>query len=159
MRSLTNDLENTTTIAVISEDLPEEHNRIELDSHLTDSDGLPAPRVLYKTSENTRLLLDDGIANATRVLKVAGAADVFSVPLLRSAGWHLMGTARMGEDPRRSVTNPWGQTHDIDNLFVVDGSLFTTSAAVNPTPTIQALALRTADYIAKDRYDLRANDA
>ena len=67
-----------------------------------------------------------------------------------------MGTARMGDDPARSVVERWGQSHDVDNLFIVDGSVFVTSAAVNPTPTIQALALRTADYIVANRSDLKA---
>jgi choline dehydrogenase-like flavoprotein len=53
----------------------------------------------------------------------------------------------MGDDTATSVVDRWGRAHDVDNLFVVDGSLFVTSAAVNPTTTIQALALRTADYI------------
>jgi choline dehydrogenase-like flavoprotein len=60
-------------------------------------------------------------------------------------GWHLMGTARMGTDPARSVVNEWGRSHDVKNLFIVDGSVFVTSAGVNPTSTIQALALYVAD--------------
>ena len=67
-----------------------------------------------------------------------------------------MGTARMGDDPERSVVDSFGQSHDIDNLFVVDGSVFVTGGAVNPTPTIQAIALRTADYIATQRQDLKS---
>ena len=66
-----------------------------------------------------------------------------------------MGTARMGNDPTDSVVDKWGQSHDVDNLFIVDGSVFVTGAAVNPTPTIQALALRTADYIVSHRQDLK----
>ncbi|MDP6653475.1 MAG: GMC family oxidoreductase, partial [Gammaproteobacteria bacterium] len=73
-----------------------------------------------------------------------------------NTGWHLMGTARMGDDPDRSVVNKWGQAHDVDNLFIVDGSLFVTGGGVNPTPTIQALALRTADYIRHERGDLKS---
>jgi choline dehydrogenase-like flavoprotein len=53
----------------------------------------------------------------------------------------------MGDDPSRSVVDRWGRAHDVPNLFIVDGSVFTTSAAVNPTSTIQALALRTADFL------------
>ena len=53
----------------------------------------------------------------------------------------------MGEDPTKSVVDRWGRTHDVPNLFIIDGSIFTTSACVNPTTTIQALALRTADYL------------
>jgi choline dehydrogenase-like flavoprotein len=59
----------------------------------------------------------------------------------------LLGTARMGADPARSVVNPWGRSHDVKNLFIVDGSLFVTSGGVNPTSTIQALALYIADQM------------
>jgi choline dehydrogenase-like flavoprotein len=58
-----------------------------------------------------------------------------------------MGTARMGTDPKRSVVNEWGRSHDVKNLFIVDGSVFVTSGGVNPTSTIQALALYIADQI------------
>jgi choline dehydrogenase-like flavoprotein len=58
-----------------------------------------------------------------------------------------MGTARMGKDPKTSVCNPWGQTHDIENLFISDGSVFPTVGCENPTLTIVALALRQADYV------------
>jgi choline dehydrogenase-like flavoprotein len=64
-----------------------------------------------------------------------------------------MGTARMGKDPRRSVVDAWNRAHDVPNLFVVDGSSFTTCAAVNPTSTIGALALRAADGIWQRRRD------
>jgi choline dehydrogenase-like flavoprotein len=60
-----------------------------------------------------------------------------------------MGTARMGRDPRSSVVNEWGRCHDVKNLFIVDGSIFVTAGAVNPTCTIQALALYIADNIKK----------
>ena len=58
-----------------------------------------------------------------------------------------MGTARMGHDPETSVTNEWCESHDIKGLFVIDGGAFVTAAAVNPTNTIQAISLRTADHI------------
>ena len=66
---------------------------------------------------------------------------------LAVGGWHLMGTARMGTDPERSVVNEWGRSHDVKNLFIVDGSIWVTSGGVNPTSTIQALALYIADNI------------
>jgi choline dehydrogenase-like flavoprotein len=62
-----------------------------------------------------------------------------------SSGQHQGGTARMGTDPKRSVVNEWGRAHDVKNLFIIDGSIFVTSAGVNPTSTIQALALYVAD--------------
>jgi choline dehydrogenase-like flavoprotein len=67
--------------------------------------------------------------------------------LVREAGWHLMGTARMGRDPKTSVVNERGQAHDLRNLFIVDGSVFVTAGGVNPTSTIQAIALYAADNI------------
>ena len=133
-------------IAIMSEDLPEEHNMVTLDSEMTDSDGIPAPKINYTVSENTAKMLQHGVARATEIMEAAGATKVFSSTLRRNAGWHLLGTARMGEDPETSVVDRWGRTHDVSNLFIIDGSIFTTSACVNPTPTIQALALRTADY-------------
>jgi len=83
---------------------------------------------------------------AEEVLDAAGADHVLDSGIIQPA-FHLMGTARMGDDPRQSVVNRWNQAHDVGNLFIVDGSSFVTSAAVNPTSTIQALALRTADGI------------
>ena len=145
---------NSATMAIIAEDLPELHNRVELDYDLTDSSGIPAPKISYTLSENSRRMLADGVANAETLLREAGAVEVVATQLLRSAGWHLMGTARMGDDPANSVVNRWGQAHETDNVFVVDGSVFVTSAGVNPTPTIGALALRTADYILAERGDL-----
>jgi choline dehydrogenase-like flavoprotein len=92
-------------------------------------------------------MLDFAMARGAEVMKAAGAYDVRTDSPLAFGGWHLMGTARMGRDPRSSVVNEWGRSHDVKNLFVIDGSLFVTSAGVNPTSTIQALALYVADAI------------
>ena len=109
--------------------------------------GIPAPRITYRLNENSRRMIDFAIARGTEVLKAAGATEVESEGPLPYGGWHLMGTARMGTDPRSSVVNEWGRAHDVKNLFIVDGSLFVTSGGVNPTATIQALALYVADSI------------
>ncbi len=146
--------DRTITVAVIGDDLPEEHNRVELDPQLTDGDGIAAPRIAYTLSENSRKLLDHGLARAEEVLQAAGARGVDITPLLRTAGWHLMGTARMGADPRRSVVDPYGRCHEVPNLYIVDGSILITGGAVNPTSTIQALALRIADHIARHARNL-----
>jgi choline dehydrogenase-like flavoprotein len=140
-------LGHIVNLGIIGEDLPEEHNQVTLDPKLTDSHGIPAPKVRYRLSENSERMIDHGVARAREVLEAAGAKRVLVSRVLRPSGWHLLGTARMGDDPRTSVVNRWGAAHDVRNLFVVDGSIFTTSAAVNPTSTIQALALRTADYL------------
>ena len=139
----------------LGEDLPELHNTVDLDPELTDSDGIPAPRLNYTLSKNSRDQLDHAIENARKVFETAGATDIYVDPLMQQSGWHLMGTARMGNDPAGSVVDKWGQSHDVDNLFIIDGSVFVTGAAVNPTPTIQAIALRTADYIVANRQDLK----
>lgn len=133
-------------IAVMAEDLPEDVNRVELDPTVKDGNGIPAPRVTYRLSENTRKMLAHGAAAARQVLEAAGAVEVMDSGRIGNFA-HYMGTARMGNDPRTSVVNAWNQAHEVPNLFVVDGSSFATSAAVNPTSTIGALALRAADGI------------
>lgn len=136
--------DRTAGLLAICEDLPEEHNRVTLDPELVDGNGIPAPKITYRLSENSEKMLAHGVARGTEALEAAGAKQTLPEPLLRIAGWHLMGTARMGTDPARSVVNEWGRCHDVRNLFIVDGSIFVTAAAVNPTCTIQALALSIA---------------
>ena len=138
-----------TGMVGICEDLPEEHNTVTLDPELKDAHGIPAPKIDYTLSENSRRMLDHAVARATEVLTAAGAKDIISEAPIGVGGWHLMGTARMGKDPQRSVVNEWGRSHDVRNLFIVDGSIFVTSAGVNPTRTIQALALYIADSMKK----------
>ncbi len=141
--------DKTAGMVVICEDLPEAHNRVTLDPDLVDSDGIPAPKIDYTLSENSLRMLAHGVARGEEVLRAAGATDVVSQSPLTLAGWHNMGTARMGKDPDRSVVNEWGRSHEVKNLFIVDGSIFVTSAGVNPTCTIQALALYIADAMKK----------
>jgi choline dehydrogenase-like flavoprotein len=135
------------TMSAICEDLPEEHNQVTLDPVLKDSHGIPAPRIDYTIGENTARMMDHGIARARDILAAAGATDVCVNSPILYGGWHLLGTARMGVDLERSVVNEWGRSHDVKNLFIVDGSLFVTSGGVNPTSTIQAIALYVADQM------------
>ncbi|HKR87434.1 MAG TPA: GMC family oxidoreductase, partial [Phenylobacterium sp.] len=137
----------TTALLVIGEDLPEPHNRVTLDPVLKDANGIPAPKINYTLSENSWRMLEHGRDRAVEALRAAGAVDIAVQMPIEPSGWHLMGTARMGLDPERSVVNAWGRAHDVKNLFIIDGSIFVTSAGVNPTPTIQALALYIADAI------------
>ncbi len=141
---------HTATLLGITEDLPEDTNTVTLDSELTDADGIPAPKVTYHLSENSKKMLAHAVERATEVLTAAGAVETVADPLVRGAGWHLMGTARMGKDPKTSVVNERGQAHDVKNLFIVDGSVFVTAGGVNPTSTIQAIALYVADSIKKN---------
>lgn len=135
-------------VGVACEDLPEAHNRVTLDPELKDTHGIPAPRIDYRISDNTRRMMEHGIARSVEILQAAGARQIHlpKPDVLNSPG-HLLGTARMGNDPERSVVNGWGRSHDVKNLFIVDGSIWVTSGGVNPTSTIQALALYIADQI------------
>ena len=109
---------------------------------------------MYSLSENTKKLLEHGAQSARQLLEAAGATGI---EVGQSYAWtsHFMGTARMGTDPQTSVVNAWNQTHDVPNLFLVDGSSFVTGGAVGPTPTIGALALRCADGIWQRRREWR----
>ena len=140
-------------LTIVSEDLPEESNCVTLDPELTDSDGIPAPKITYRVGENTEKMLRHGEAKAAQVLLAAGAKQILPKSDNRvwwRAGWHQMGTCRMGDDPNSSVVNGWGRSHDVKNMFIVDGSIFVTSGAVNPTSTIQALSLYIGDSIKKN---------
>ncbi len=139
-------------LSVVVDDLPEAHNRVTLDPVLTDSHGIPAPKVEYTIGENSRKMIEHGVERCKTVLRTAGARDIGVQYPIVFGGWHNLGTARMGEDPRTSVVNGWGRAHDVKNLFIVDGSIFVTAGAVNPTSTIQALALYIADQM-KQRLD------
>src|SRR5438093_12639248 len=139
--------DHTATLLAITEDLAVETNSVTLDPELTDSHGIPAPKISYHLSDNSRKMMAHAVERATEVLKAAGAVETITTPLLRDAGWHLMGTARMGRDSQTSVVNEFGQAHDVKNLFIVDGSVFVTAGGVNPTSTIQALALYVADQM------------
>jgi choline dehydrogenase-like flavoprotein len=141
-------------LLAICEDLPDPENRVTLDPELRDGNGIPAPKIHYRLSDNSRRMLDFGAARAQEVLETAGAKRTYVEAPMGIAGWHLMGTCRMGTDPERSVVNEWGRSHDVKNLFIVDGSLFVTAGGVNPTCTIQALALYIADQIKKNLANL-----
>jgi choline dehydrogenase-like flavoprotein len=133
--------------SVVTEDLPNEANTVTLDPDLTDGDGIPAPKVTYTVAENNWRLLDFHLARQVEAHEAAGAISTQVIRIWHDQPGHLLGTARMGTDPAASVCDPFGRTHDVPNLFVVDGSLFVTSGGVNPTSTIVALALRAAEHI------------
>ncbi|MEZ5817189.1 MAG: GMC family oxidoreductase [Hyphomicrobiaceae bacterium] len=142
-------------LGVACEDLPEAHNRVTLDPVLKDSHGIPAPRIDYTVSENTQRMMEHGIARSVEILEAAGATQIhLPQPGVLNSPGHLLGTARMGDDPERSVVNAWGRAHDVKNMFIVDGSIWVTSGGVNPTSTIQALALYIADTMKKRLADL-----
>jgi choline dehydrogenase-like flavoprotein len=136
-------------LTVVADDLPEETNTVTLDEKKVDSNGIPAAKVTYSLSENSKKMLAHAVDRSTEVLVAAGAKKVNVPPPTNLA--HLMGTARMGTHENNSVVDKNNKVHGVSNLFVVDGSSFTTGAGVNPTSTIMALALRAADKIWEKR--------
>jgi choline dehydrogenase-like flavoprotein len=143
--------------AANTEDLPDEANTVTLDPDLTDADGIPAPKIRYRISDNTRRLLRFAVARLEEVHAASGAARTFPVELWIDQPGHLMGTARMGNDPATSVTDSFGRAHDVPNLFLADGSIFVTSGSANPTCTISALALRVAEHVAATAKDQKVS--
>ncbi|ODB43103.1 choline dehydrogenase [Pseudoalteromonas sp. BMB] len=137
-------------IAVISEDLPDPENRIELDYSKTDRFGMPGIKVHYSLHENTKKMLEHGIEQTKKLFAEAGAKISAAHYPVKHAGWHLMGTTKMGADKTNSVVNEHGQAHEVSNLFIVDSSVFITSGAVNPVATAQALTLKFCDHISKN---------
>ncbi len=134
----------------LCEDLPVEANRVELDPTLRLADGSPGLRIHYRYHPNTIAMEEFMADRLEAVVRAAGARQVLTqrsaVPAGMFAGHH-MGTARMGTDPHTSVADADGRAHDVPNLFVPGSGLFVTSAGVNPTGTIFALAHRTARAI------------
>ena len=129
----------------IGEGIPMPTNRVTCQSDARDEWGMPRAHLHYDWHQNDVRLLDRAFEQSAAVLRAAGAQRIICQPPTQV---HMMGTARMGSDPRTSVTNAVGQTHDVPNLYVAGGALFPTGSSVNPTLTILALAWRTAEHIA-----------
>jgi choline dehydrogenase-like flavoprotein len=132
-----------TSLAVAS-------NNVTLDPELKDAWGLPAIRVTYRDHPddlaNARFLQDRG----AEILDAAGAERVTKAPVTeQNFAMHLLGTCRMGNDPARSVVDKYHRSHDVPNLFLCDGSSLVTSGRGQPTMTIQALAFRAGEHIAR----------
>ncbi|MBV8885756.1 MAG: GMC family oxidoreductase [Chroococcidiopsidaceae cyanobacterium CP_BM_RX_35] len=132
------------TMTFVGEDLPNPENRLTLDPAQRDRYGYPLARVTHSFGESELKCYNAGIAQGEEIFKAAGAYEVWAGSRVHM---HAMGGVIMGSDPESSVTNGYGQTHDIPNLFVAGPSLFPTSAAVNPCFTIHAVALRAAEYL------------
>lgn len=129
-------------ITLVGEVLPDANNRVTL-SDETDEYGLPKPLVEFSYGPNDQKLIDHAVEKMKEIMKAAGGSPEFVV----SDTAHLMGGTRMGDDHRTSVVNAYCQTHDVPNLFICSASVFVTSGGGNPTETVMALAVRTAEYI------------
>jgi len=133
------------------QEMPVFTNRIELDLSRKDAFGMPLVRMTGKRHEEDLLTARFMAEKAEALLRAAGAIETFlKLPgTATSFGQHQAGTCRMGSDAKTSVTNSYGQLHSVDNVFVVDGSLHVTNGGFNPSLTIQAVAFRAAEHIAR----------
>jgi choline dehydrogenase-like flavoprotein len=138
--------ENMAGMWIVGEDMPQETNRVTLNTDVTDQHGLAVANVNFSDHPNDVAMRSHAYAQGMAMYEALGATRVLPTPPYPST--HNLGTNRMSGNARDGVVNGHGQTHDIANLFVSDGSQFTTGAAENPTLTIVALAIRQADFIA-----------
>ena len=139
---------NMAGMWIVGEDMPQETNAVTLHPTEKDQWGLPIPNVHYDDHPNDLAMRNYAFKRGAAIYDAVGAVQTIAVPPYPST--HNMGTCRMSEGPRDGVCNKWGQTHDLKNLFISDGSQFTTSAGENPTLTIVTLAIRQADRIADE---------
>jgi choline dehydrogenase-like flavoprotein len=115
--------------------------------------GIPVLRINMAWGENEKKMIPDMAVTAAEMLEAAGARNIrpFSVPdRVPGYGIHELGVARMGHDPKTTVLDQFQRTHDVPNLFVMDGGSFVSSACQNPTLTIMALAVRSSEHLLEE---------
>ena len=139
--------ENMAGMWLVGEDMPQETNRVTVNHDVKDQYGMPVANVHFDDHPNDIAMRNHAWKQGTAVYEAVGATRTMPTPPYPST--HNLGTNRMSANPRDGVVNKWGQTHDVKNLFISDGSQFTTGAAENPTLTIISLAIRQAEYIAE----------
>jgi choline dehydrogenase-like flavoprotein len=130
--------------------LPLPTNSVSLDPDVKDAWGVPALRITYQDHPQDLKVGKYFAERGEELLQAAGALKTWQQPVeSQEFGFHLLGTCRMGDDPKASVVDKHHRTHDVKNLFIVDGSSFVTGGRGQPTMTIQALAFRAGDHIAR----------
>ena len=139
--------------AGFGECLPYYDNYVEIDKNTVDTYGIPVLHINMAWGANEKAMVPDMAESASEMLEAAGAKNIepFEVPdRVPGFGIHELGVARMGDDPKSSVLNQFQQTHDVGNLFVMDGAGFPSGACQNPTLTIMALAVRSTDFLMQE---------
>jgi choline dehydrogenase-like flavoprotein len=136
----------TVSLGGFGEPVPDARNQVTIDPQAVDAWGIPAIRIDMRFSETDRAMMRDGAEQAAEMLEAAGGSNIRITWAPRWAS-HEVGIARMGADPKTSVLNQFQQTHDVKNLFVVDGASMPSVGYVNPTLTMMALAVRSCDYL------------
>jgi choline dehydrogenase-like flavoprotein len=137
-------------LAGFGECLPYWSNYIEIDKNVNDVFGIPVLKIHMQWGENERKIIADMMESGADMMEASGARNIKPYAIMDRTpglGIHELGVARMGKNPKTSVLNQFQQTHDVNNLFVMDGAGFTSGACQNPTLTIMALAVRSTDYL------------
>ncbi len=139
------------SLGAFGESLARWDNFVEIDPNLRDAWGIPALRISMTHGDNEKAMMEDAASSAAEMLESVGATNITLRSRLEMPGMaiHEVGTARMGTDAKTSVLDPWYQTHDVKNLFVMDASGFVSSACQNPTLTMMALTVRACDRLAE----------
>jgi choline dehydrogenase-like flavoprotein len=137
------------SLGAFGESLARFDNFCEIDPKLKDAWGIPALRISMAHGKNEAALMRDAGITAAEMLEAAGAKNIRMTTGTEMPGMaiHEVGTARMGNDPKKSVLNSFCQSHDVSNLVVADGSCFVSSACQNPTLTMMALCVRASDHL------------
>ena len=138
------------SIGAFGEVLPRYENHVGLDPDVKDAWGIPVLRFQYRFGDNEHKMAMDMAVTAREMFEAAGIDVIGTDRQVLTEGWsiHELGTARMGNDPKTSVLNQFQQSHDVRNLFVMDGSSHVSASCQNPTWTIMSLAWRSCDYLA-----------
>jgi choline dehydrogenase-like flavoprotein len=136
---------------IFGERVPRFENHVRIDPNVVDRWGIPVLHIEARDSENERNLTKDAADTIEEWFHEAGWEIICKTARVNPPGYsiHEVGTCRMGNNPKTSVLNKWCQSHDIKNLFVVDGSSFVTAGWQNPTMTILSLSMRASEYLAE----------
>lgn len=136
-------------LGAFGESLARNENFVSIDPNLRDTWGIPALHISMSHGENEKAIHEDAGATAGEMLEAAGAKNIRIKSTVAEPGMaiHELGTARMGTDPKRSVTDPYCQLHDVQNVFAMDGACFVSSGCQNPTLTMMAITVRACDHL------------
>jgi choline dehydrogenase-like flavoprotein len=139
-------------IGGFGEVLPRKENRITLDAEVKDAWGIPAVRFHYRFSDNEIKMAKDMGDTAEEMLRAAGAENIKIDPTMLPPGWsiHEIGTARMGDDPKNSVTDRYCRLHDVPNVYMADAAPFVSGGTQNTTWSILAMCWRTMDHLKEE---------
>jgi choline dehydrogenase-like flavoprotein len=141
----------TVDFTVQAPSLRSDSNFVEIDPQMRDSSGIPVPRIHFEWGANELKMWEHSKRVSAEVLRLAGGVveDAGDEPEIPGYSLHETGTCRMGNDPQKFVTNRFGQTHDVSNLYICDASVFLNCTDKSTTLSILAFALRTSDYVAE----------